>query len=485
MRPDSAHRIYYNEFDPRAAEWLRELMRDGMIPDGLVDERSIADVEPDELSQYTQCHFFAGIGGWSRALQIAGWPENRPIWTGSCPCQPFSCAGKRRGTADERHLWPVFRDLIAVCKPPVAIGEQVASNDGRKWLDGVRADLEALGYAFGAADLCAAGVGAPHIRQRLYWVALSQSARGRQNLGSVPSCAPSSLREPEVAGRTERSARRPCNCDPADRLADPDGRRHRQHDPSKQAGNFTPGCDLRSGGVADAEHPERGSEQQAGGARSGWTGSGRSGEIGGLDDPTGERFAWDRRCESITTGQRRRLQELGGPSAPCGLADAECEREGRIAGSLAGAAPGEEGGESQIGRPSLPSQHEGVSGRLADCQRAGLEGFHRDVPDRDEPGRLSPDQAGPVAPGGGADFWANSGIIFCRDGKYRRVPIESVLQCMADGIPGAVDLGRPESGFPLSKKVEGRTHLLKGIGNAIVPQCAAAFIRAVMKCENF
>lgn len=162
---------YYNEVDPYAAQWLRNLIAAGHIADGVVDERSIEDVHPIELREFTQCHFFAGIGVWSRALRLAGWPDERPVWTGSCPCQPFSSAGKGVGFADERHLWPAFHHLIGECRPPVVFGEQVASKDGLAWLDLVRADLEATGYAAGAADLCAAGVGAPHIRQRLYWVA--------------------------------------------------------------------------------------------------------------------------------------------------------------------------------------------------------------------------------------------------------------------------------------------------------------------------
>jgi DNA (cytosine-5)-methyltransferase 1 len=170
---------YYNEFEPYAAAWLRNLIAANLIAPGEVDERSIADVHPDDLKGFTQCHFFAGIGGWSLALRMAGWKDDRHVWTGSCPCQPFSNAGLQQGTSDERHLWPEFSRLIAECRPPVVFGEQVASKLGRGWLSGVRLDLEALGYGVGAADLCAAGVGAPHIRQRLWWVADAECDSGR------------------------------------------------------------------------------------------------------------------------------------------------------------------------------------------------------------------------------------------------------------------------------------------------------------------
>lgn len=162
---------FYNEIDPYAAAWLRNLIAAGHIAPGIVDERPIQDIEPYELVGFTQCHFFAGIGVWSHALRRVGWSDDRPIWTGSCPCQPFSNAGQKKGFQDDRHLWPYWKNLIDECRPSVVIGEQVAS--ALDWVDLVQADLEKSGYAFGANDLCAAGFGGAHIRQRIYFVGLA------------------------------------------------------------------------------------------------------------------------------------------------------------------------------------------------------------------------------------------------------------------------------------------------------------------------
>jgi DNA (cytosine-5)-methyltransferase 1 len=170
---------YYNERDPFAAQWLRNLIRGGHIAPGEVDERSITEIHADDLRGFDQCHFFAGIGVWSHALRRAGWADSVPVWTGSCPCQPFSAAGKQAGFADERHLWPVWFRLIAECRPAIVLGEQVAS--ALDWLDLVSADLEGSGYAFGASDLCAAGFGGAHIRQRLFFVAVADAAGERQH----------------------------------------------------------------------------------------------------------------------------------------------------------------------------------------------------------------------------------------------------------------------------------------------------------------
>lgn len=190
---------YYNEIDPFAAQTLRNLIAAGQIAPGDVDERSIEDVCPDDLRSYTQCHFFAGIGVWSLALRNAGWSDDARVWTGSCPCQPFSAAGKGDGFADERHLWPAWFHLITQCEPPVVFGEQVASKDADPWIDLVQSDMEAMGYAVGATPFPSAGVGAPHIRDRLYWVADSEGQWAGRQLGDIPYSA--SAGQEEVAGQ--------------------------------------------------------------------------------------------------------------------------------------------------------------------------------------------------------------------------------------------------------------------------------------------
>jgi len=171
---------YYNETDEYCCQWLEDLIRAGHIADGIVDRRSIQEVQPEDVKEFTQCHFFAGIGEWSRAARLAEWPDDRLLWTGSCPCQPFSVAGKRKGISDERHLWPDFFHLIRSSRPAVVMGEQVAGAAGYGWLDGVRSCLEEEDYACGAVDIPACAVNAPHRRSRVYWVAESRCKFGQK-----------------------------------------------------------------------------------------------------------------------------------------------------------------------------------------------------------------------------------------------------------------------------------------------------------------
>jgi len=369
---------YYNDNDPFCCAWLKELMADGLIPKGDIDERSIADVVPSDLDGYVQCHFFAGIGGWPYALRLAGWPGDRRVWTGSCPCQPFSVAGKGAGIGDERHLWPAFRWLVAQCRPPVVFGEQVASKDGRIWLSGVRSDLEALDYAVGAADLCAAGIGAPHERQRLFWVANAENTDGGRTGGKNDG-----RRREEKTGRSGLNGR----------LADPEA----------------------IGREEPWEKPRRTSEPSGGTRR--------------LEFPEGER----------------------------------CGKEGH------GFGRSEE-------RPCEPSEH----GRLADNENDGCEHGSKN-----SHFKCDQRQGGNAVTGIG--FWDASVWWPCADGKFRRIPAR---KDKLEGSPGTfypteksiLQIKDVEPAlFPLAYGFSGRVGILRGAGNAIVPQEAAEFIKAAME----
>lgn len=371
---------YYNEIDPFAAQWLRNLIAAGHIAPGEVDERSIEDVTPDDLRGFTQCHFFAGIGVWSHSLRLAGWPDDRPVWTGSCPCQPFSAAGKGDGFADERHLWPHFFHLISERRPQHVFGEQVASGNANAWFDLVQADLEGLGYAFGLVPFTSAGIGAPHIRERAYWVA---------NADSVISDRRGNVRSP---GRDEYS-----NGGDDVRLADA-GREYK----------------------GSARNKERAGE------------SFRAGEDGGLGN-----------------ANVARLEGLSGNDCAAG-------REGATGPA---AAPGVYDGLANTTGQLHHQCNDGANecGRQGDTEQNRMGG---------EPVRAIEVNS----------FWRDADWLLCRDGKWR--PVEPGTFPLVDGA--AARMGRVEPGVARVAS-SNRVGRLKGYGNAINAQAAAAFIRAYME----
>lgn len=412
---------YYNEFDNHAAAWLKQLIAEGLIPPGEVDQRSITDVSPNDLSGFTQCHFFAGIGGWALALEIAGWPDDRPVWTGSCPCQPFSVAGKQMGRSDPRHLWPAFRRLINRCRPPVVIGEQVASTDGRKWLSGVFANLETMGYAPAGSDLCAAGVASPHMRQRLYWAGFSLADRNR-------SSGPQHEHEPgngsqRAAGPHDSAVSRGIGS-VADSGYKSAGRAPRSsEEESRRALRESPGCGHSGFGLAYGIRPRLEGHDRDG----------------------------DDRNESrrIDPGPVRSAAASGGSVLALGHAPSDEQQRDRESGE----------GDGWAGAPRGPGS-----------RRPAMEHTDRDGCDS---GVITSPTTGYGDPADAANFWADSRLILCRDGKHRRIPVEPALFPLADGLS-----------YKLARRRSARAPLLRGAGNAIVPQVAAAFIRAFMEISD-
>jgi len=110
------------------------------------------------------------------------------ILTGGFPCQPFSMAGKRKGTEDERHLWPEMLRAIREIQPRYIVGENVfglVNWDAGLVFEQVQSDLEAEGYEVQAFILPAAAVNAPHRRDRVWFVAYSVNGGHYTKRGEV------------------------------------------------------------------------------------------------------------------------------------------------------------------------------------------------------------------------------------------------------------------------------------------------------------
>lgn len=104
--------------------------------------------------------------------------------TGGFPCQPFSYAGKRRGSEDDRYLWPAMLDVIARCKPSWVLGENVPGISDLA-LDEVLTGLEDAGYSTQSLEIPACAVDAPHIRSRIWILAHRSEIRANEGLESL------------------------------------------------------------------------------------------------------------------------------------------------------------------------------------------------------------------------------------------------------------------------------------------------------------
>lgn len=463
-------RHYYNEFDPFAAEWLRNLIAAGEIPAGDVDTRSIKEVQPDDLIGYTQCHFFAGIAGWGLAARIANFPEDRELWTGSCPCQPFSNAGQGGGTDDPRHLWPDFFRLIRARRPALVMGEQVASALGRAWFDGVASDLEGEDYACRAVDIPACAVDTPHIRSRLYWIARA-SGVGQADAG----CFAGRAGPGQPGDGSERA-----DVHGAVAMADA-GREPRQQDAGSALGDeVAHGRAGRDRLRAEGDHGHLGHDAGAmahpdGGGRAGWPedperGSERRAAAERADargDACGQGQPPSEREDLCGEGGRHegRATEQSDEAPAGGLADADLlNRRGAASRPEAGADAGIGGGDERGGSGAL--------GHTDPVGRSEPSGDEREVGGWDRT----------PAPRDG--FWSDHEWLVCHDGKARRTL--AGLPLLVDGVSGRVALG---DALPGRVSEDEAYHLIsrvgawRGFGNAIVPQLAAEVIGAFLDAE--
>jgi len=115
-------------------------------------------------------------GGWGTHSSGLGNRTTTDLLTGGFPCQPFSQAGRRRGTSDDRYLWPEMLRVIEEARPQWVIGENVAGIEHMDF-DGMLAQLEDKGYQIEVFDIPACAVGAPHKRRRFWIVAHANCIR--------------------------------------------------------------------------------------------------------------------------------------------------------------------------------------------------------------------------------------------------------------------------------------------------------------------
>ena len=535
---------YYNEFEPAKAHMLRALMADRLIMDGIVDDRPIQEVQPADLTGFTRWHFFAGIGGWDMALQMANWPEDRPVCTASLPCQPFSSAGKRKGFEDERHLWPVFAELVGKCGFATIFGEQVEAAIRLGWLDRVFASLEQLDYACAAACIPAASLGAPHIRQRLFWVADSQGIR------HVPAARPEQATKDRPADQDAGTPRelqtRPCGPGGTVGLADANGRdasTERQQRSGEQRQQPDDGTTCRLGNAPsiglEEQRPQRRGEVQPDG----------TGEIGGPWSDTRTILCRDGKARRVCTRKdatKPILQFMAnGISCTMGLGYDQCldATKERIIhhGKEAKARPGEilrAMWETTLQASLRESQRLGRYGPLSGpqillialCRLARDSHDELDIPTRDiteiqegtvramrgeteeletapcspQERRLDGPQSGEpgnalhrLPPGAGTLQDAAEEVQVLRNQRSPERDVSKALSEMEEVWRPVFDKAKEEGNakrlrdckrtviatdcFPLAARLPGRVHLLRGAGDAIVPPVAAAFIEAY--CE--
>lgn len=256
------NRILYNDYDPKCCAWISELVKAGEIPNGDVLCKSITEINPDELKPYIQFHAFCGIAGWAYALKLAGWPTNRNVWSASLPCQSFSLAGNGKGFADPRgQLWEPFFNLVRARRPITILGEQVEAAIGKGWLDRVFGDLESEGYTCGAVVLGAHSIQAPHIRQRLFWVA-DRASRGLRADGGAPR-QPGYVEQRDQAGGLANSNER-ANIGGESRIDKPSGANGLREDVRRLQHSKQPGLEGHPGNGANGGEPGRIGEGSSG-----------------------------------------------------------------------------------------------------------------------------------------------------------------------------------------------------------------------------
>lgn len=384
---------------------------------------------------------------WSIAARMAGWPDRRPLWTASCPCQPWSAAGQQLGVDDPRHLWPhLFRILSAYRRAgyavPVIVGEQVAGAAGYHWFDGVRTDLAREEIAARTVDIPACAVDAPHQRNRLYWAAVS-----RPEQRFISGAVALAQEQRRWTGLRESDAER-------HRIVDANGygRNGLLAHPEGQCG----GRDLAQRGpegrTADGFADEDGAMVDAEGIGRG-EGRAQTGIFGGRAASPGADLR-ERGQGPVGDAIGAGFQGLGG-DVDRGRADRRRpdgdSGDGEVPAAHRSIASPDGGGRGQDVADTLG----GGWSRFGESQHSGIEGASGGIPLGRSVDRL---KHGP-----NGSWWADGEWIVCHDGKARRA--KPGIRMLVNGMAGRIDLWRLA-------------------GNSIIPILAAEVIGAILDAEE-
>jgi len=367
------------------------------------------------------------------------------VITGGFPCQPFSVAGKQKGTSDDRHLWPEMFRIIKAFKPRFVIGENVRGiiniQDGVVF-EAVCTDLESEGYEVQPFIIPAAGVGAPHRRERVWIIATNSSELGCRS-GS------DNWKRRQIQNDEERNVKKdqPKQQRWESRSREESNTRSITESRTNQRNEFRRQDLSGSKNVADTEskniHQQSRENYSTGKIVEGWKTKiwselGRRSEIGRNEDVENSRRTLRQRTELREKNEDEIRKENANQHQR-----SSSSSESNVADTNTGFSNGENQ-EIQTGRNTSNTSSE----KLADTNSERLEGFR-------ESGREL------------------SQKFFATDSS--------------EGQQGTMDQGwwsvEPDVGR-VAHGVFGRVHRLKGLGNAIVPQIAEEIGRAIINADN-
>jgi DNA (cytosine-5)-methyltransferase 1 len=361
------------------------------------------------------------------------------ILTGGFPCQPYSTAGKRKGKEDERHLWPEMLRAIREIQPRWVVGENVlglVNWNGGMVFDEVQADLEAAGYEVWPYVLPAVSVGAPHRRDRIWFVAFNTKSKRntevgriceRQNNESIGICSKITP-HPNRNGLNQRNG-------------------NDEEQPGERGFNALGNADTGNeyGDAADTNRIRL--EQRE---NTGEMGRGQA-EMGGQGREFTNAFETDGKVADVTHSHRDGFNQRNGND----------EEQ-----------PGERGfnalGNADTGNEYGDAADSGLLGQTKRQQQS--MGSKQLCEERDA--------ADSMLPRGGKDNRRGKSKFFDENGKignWETFPTQSPVCSGDDGIPTKLD------GITFSKW---RNESIKGYGNAIVPQVVYQIFKAIEEYES-